>query len=413
MPRFYCLAWIPPERLPQSDAGLIRTRWRLDEDDRERGLRGFYGEFRSRDEATAELTPAVGASDPSDVDLLIASPEIGEVVDSGGRWPPVWDTGRPGKIGAVVVETPEPEQSPATEEPAGEEPPEKEPPAKKSGDKVFGGPGTTPVTNGGDMKSPEAQTITAGLAGLEVPEKLWNLPSSTEKPTLANEVLRDLYSERSAYARNVRWSVAPDAELWSFLSDNDRAELAKEAIRRQLRMLEHQVDLEKLDVDARQKEIDAAEEAVQLRKQTVAQQVEVTKMLEELLAHLKMWTSLANTGRLVLWATVGFSCLAVAALLWMAWDSKFDDWATLPLAIFAIALFAISPAVLLILGRPLKGLDEWAPGSGGGGTGSSGDGETRGQAPKSEASSAPDNSTLAYGQTNQPKGYGPDGRLRT
>jgi len=42
-------------------------------------------------------------------------------------------------------------------------------------------------------------------------------------------------------------------------------------------------------------------------------------------------------------------------------DGKISD-AAAPIIIFVLALFAISPAVLLLRERPLEGLDKWSPG---------------------------------------------------
>jgi hypothetical protein len=108
-------------------------------------------------------------------------------------------------------------------------------------------------------------------------------------------------------------------------------------------------------------------------------------------------------------ATVLFGIAVTGVLVWMASDDKISEWA-IPAVIFALALFAISPAVLLLRERPLKGLDEagWPgtqpPAPSQGSEGSAGDTEPAAGSPAS---------TVSFGQTNQPKAYGPRGRLRT
>lgn len=268
--------------------------------------------------------------------------------------------------------------------------------------------GKTPAPAGetteapGDQASELAQTISAGLPALDVVLKLWNFIDDNDRKQLAKAVVENLYTDRSTYARSVRWSLSPDAEMWAYLEGRDRTRLASGALKERLGLADHQVDLAQTEVEIRQTSVKVAEESVK-------QQKVVTDMLKEFLEHLKMWTSLASHGRAMLWFSVVASlALLIATLVWV-WRDDVDPW-VFPAATFALALFAISPAVLLILGRPLKGLDEWKPGDLGPQTEEPSE-ETEDGTASTSSGQAP--STVSFGETNQPKAYGPSGSLRT
>jgi hypothetical protein len=120
----------------------------------------------------------------------------------------------------------------------------------------------------------------------------------------------------------------------------------------------HQLAAAEKETELRQQAVDMAAQNVELRKKVVEQQDVVADILKEILAHMKRWRGLADWGQRILIAEL------VVSLGFMIWlfilagqENKISDWA-LPAAIFALAIFAISPAVLLLLERPLKGLDE-------------------------------------------------------
>jgi hypothetical protein len=88
------------------------------------------------------------------------------------------------------------------------------------------------------------------------------------------------------------------------------------------------------------------------------------KLAGESLKHMKKWRSIAKIGLLVLGFTTAFSMVAVGyVLLYLAPNDDVSD-AVIPIIIFVLALFAISPAVLLLRERPLEGLDKWSPPTG-------------------------------------------------
>jgi hypothetical protein len=100
---------------------------------------------------------------------------------------------------------------------------------------------------------------------------------------------------------------------------------------------------------------------VELGRQAVAREQEAVELLRVFRGQASKWTALATWGVGLLLVTVSFGIAMTTWLVLLAGERKISVWA-LPTAIFVLALFAISPAVLLIRERPLKGLDEWMPG---------------------------------------------------
>jgi membrane protein implicated in regulation of membrane protease activity len=84
----------------------------------------------------------------------------------------------------------------------------------------------------------------------------------------------------------------------------------------------------------------------------------------EVRAGVKRWRELSEKGPLFLVIGGAFSAAMVIVAFVLAGYGKIGDLA-LAGVVFALALFAVSPAVLLLLGRPLAGLDNWTPGAAG------------------------------------------------
>ena len=161
-----------------------------------------------------------------------------------------------------------------------------------------------------------------------------------------------------------RWTFASEAELLGLAPDADRSNLAVDLLKVRAGIAQHQLAAAHKDRDLQQQAVEYAEQDVESRKKVVEQQDTVADILRELLAHMKRWRELSVWGLRILGVEL---VLSLGFLIWLfilAGADKISDWA-FPTAIFALALFVISPVVLLILERPLKGVDEagW-PGGG-------------------------------------------------
>jgi len=114
-------------------------------------------------------------------------------------------------------------------------------------------------------------------------------------------------------------------------------------------------------IDMATYESNLVEQDVELKKELLKQQSQVTQLLDEFVNHAREWRHLANTGNSFLIYLTVFATAVTGFLAYLLFDGKLDAWA-FPAAVFVLALFAISPAVLLIIERPLKGIDQWMPG---------------------------------------------------
>lgn len=403
MARYRSFVWLTPELLEESDERFAHVQWAKQRQDAEQGFLELHGDFLDTDAALAEFrlalpeveTPAMlhasylaGSSDI--VNQLTASSDIASMLGV----PP-----KPG-TGVVVDVTPGGDGAPRTTPPDGTTP--------------------SPAPDGGTPKEAEpaaeiAQSINAGLQAIGVSSELWGYLRTEAREEIAEQVVRGLYSERSAYARKVRWTFAPEAELLNEAAENSRSELAADVLKAREGLAPHQIALAAQAVELQKQSVALAEQDVELRKQAVEGQQVVVEMLREFVVQLKKWTSLADSGLRILWVTVVFGIVATIALMVFLWADKISEW-VIPTVIFALALFAISPAVLLLRERPLKGLDEagWPggqPSSPPQQEGSGGSGGATTAPPANQPASI--SSTVAYGETNQPKAYGPSGRLRT
>jgi hypothetical protein len=71
------------------------------------------------------------------------------------------------------------------------------------------------------------------------------------------------------------------------------------------------------------------------------------------------WRDTARIGRWVFIGTLAVAALAIVYVLVRTADVM-DSWAV-PAIIFALAVFAASPAALFLLARPLQDIDTWTP----------------------------------------------------
>ena len=85
---------------------------------------------------------------------------------------------------------------------------------------------------------------------------------------------------------------------------------------------------------------------------------------DALIRQLDAWASLADFAK---WLSVGLAIasvlLCVFLLSAMTWGDLFTGsglW-EFTFILFALAVFVASPLTIFVIGRPLKGIDEWAP----------------------------------------------------
>ena len=88
------------------------------------------------------------------------------------------------------------------------------------------------------------------------------------------------------------------------------------------------------------------------------------KFRKALLDQLDAWLTLAKFAK---WLSVGLAVGSLALLVFllsaMTWDDLFAGsglW-ELGVVLFALTVLTASPLAIFVIGRPLKGVDEWSP----------------------------------------------------
>lgn len=202
-----------------------------------------------------------------------------------------------------------------------------------------------------------AATITATIPAFPDPGPLWPDIGKADRGALAKEVVANLYRDRSAFARRSEWVTAPELVLLDACAADEREGLAEELLRVRAQMT---------DADAKTRDSRAGleEQQAKLAEKKVALAVKGVDLAGEMLEQMKKWRSIANWGLGFLVATTTFSMVAAAYVLLKLMPGKEVSDVAAPIIIFVLALFAISPAVLLLRERPLEGLDKWSPGGG-------------------------------------------------
>jgi len=265
----------------------------------------------------------------------------------------------------VIISPGDTETGPGPDDDGGGDGPEKTPDDETGNDNADGEEKSTGKGSGAAKKKADtkpaldkgdnSQGTPVPNAGYATLTKLWSSLDSSERAALAKTYVEQLVASHGMHDRAQAYKTAAEVVLLDALdSDTDDADKAKV---RELRLQTLRV---------RSGIPDPADQQIE-RAQTRVE----TQLLQEVVEGMKKWRALANWAPWFLLGTVVFSAAMAAFAMWATYKGKIDG---LELAgiVFVLALFAISPVVLLLLERPLSGLDQWSPGGGGGGDGDGG-----------------------------------------
>jgi hypothetical protein len=224
--------------------------------------------------------------------------------------------------------------------------------------------------NGASGGSGAEATIAAVETVLGDPEGIW-AHLAAGKDELAAEQIRARYADRAEFARRSQWALSPELALLDLVTDDEeRSGLASDVlkVRANLTVNDESVrashaDLAAKRVDLEGRRVELEGKRVELEGKRVALAHEGVETAREMRRHMEKWRKLAGLAPWFLGFTTTFAMLAIAYMVLKVLPDDDVADATVPIAIFALAVFAISPAVLLLLERPLKGIDEWVPGS--------------------------------------------------
>lgn len=202
-----------------------------------------------------------------------------------------------------------------------------------------------------DQSANQRQTAAdAGLSAVPaVPESVWKYLSPADKQALAKVFVEQALEFATDRQKNAAWSYdGEETALFAHLETQQRQDIA-------LRLLQRRGGLSTENVRSEQIGNDFQNERVMLMKQAVAAAQETTR-------HLVEWRKLSHRVVPFLVATTMFGSLLVLVALDLVRQGRLNGLEMALLA-FVFSLMAISPATLLLIGRPLEGLDKWRPGT--------------------------------------------------
>jgi len=246
-----------------------------------------------------------------------------------------------------------------------------------------GGDGAASKQPGAPAAALDAGAISAVLSTLVDPSKLWEYVDEQQRGEIAATLVQEAYGDRSRLSRRGEWMVSPEMFLIEVCPEDRRPELAEQLLRVRGKITDADAQTRGSNAALVAKEVDLAAQRVALAEQGVA-------IAGEMLAQMKKWREIAKLGLIVLCVTTAFSMLAVGYVLaYLVPGGKIGE-AAAPIVIFVLALFAVSPAVLLLRERPLEGIDKWSPGGKepSGGDGSGGTSQAKASAAGDSAGSA-------------------------
>lgn len=203
------------------------------------------------------------------------------------------------------------------------------------------------ATNGTQPAGAYSADVLAAALGKEVdPATVWDDLGPEVKKRLAESLVREAAKARIELLRKSAWGAAPEMVLLDQLGEPVKPRLAQ-------KILEVRTEATAADDARRAAEAKLAEERAALAGVLKESFVEVSEQM-------KTWRSLAGLGKVMLVLATIFAAVGIAATIVFAERGKLGEVET-PIIIFALAVFAISPAVLLLRERPLEGLDKWTP----------------------------------------------------
>lgn len=225
------------------------------------------------------------------------------------------------------------------------------PPATQAAPAAPAAPTSSPAGDGGSTGGQccgayPADVLTAALGTAVDPKEVWAAIGAERRQEIARSLTRDGAQARRDLLKKSAWATAPEMVLLDEVGESERAALAR-------KMLETRSAITAADDVRRSAE-------AELAQQRVALAGVLRDTFEEANNQMRTWTRLARLGKVMLVLATIFSAFGIAAAIVFAARGELGEVET-PIIIFALAVFAISPAVLLLRERPLEGLDKWTP----------------------------------------------------
>lgn len=183
-----------------------------------------------------------------------------------------------------------------------------------------------------DLNSSKADSAAPLKEVVDLPPSVWDALQGEDKSAAARLMVESWVAYFTARRNESAWNGPREAFLLAHLKGADKNDSVEKLFQTELSEAKHRAAL-------------------------VEQRVAMAKAVKE---QFEAWTKLGLGVPTFLGWTVGVSLTLTACALVLVWFGKLNGPEVALLA-FVFALLAVSPATLLLLGRPLKGIDNWDP----------------------------------------------------
>lgn len=188
----------------------------------------------------------------------------------------------------------------------------------------------TATAANGKTETPTASTSTELPA---FPEAMWNKLTGEAGSTAAVSFMETWLKFVTDRRGQASWSLSRETRLLAHLENDQERSAAAQALLKQ----------DELEVGQR-----------------LLLMAEAVMMARAIRGQFSGWTKLARVVPGILILSILVNSIFVLAGLYLVWQGKLNGL-EMSLLAFVFALTAISPATLLLIGRPLEGLDKWTP----------------------------------------------------
>ena len=195
-----------------------------------------------------------------------------------------------------------------------------------------------------DAHLAEQAALNAAMVWQASPESMWlALVAEQDRAALAAEIL---LAERV-------WPASPDTQLLNSVTDpQQRSDLAKQLLLAKAG-LPASATMQTRQEELEEQRVKFEEQRVKYFEQAVAQAAEYVQQRQK-------WRTLADYVPKILIGTLLASVVLTIGVLYLVSTGAMDGWQAV-MVIFVLAVAAVSPAVLLLVERPLAGIDAFQP----------------------------------------------------
>jgi hypothetical protein len=199
-------------------------------------------------------------------------------------------------------------------------------------------PGNPPDRGPGVASSGDAEVLSAD-AQIKIIEMYWGALDAELQKTVAEQYFQSQRERELARSGSAAWGAASD---WVLLNTADKGGDAQRRLASA--MLES-----RYGVLTQQGQTAMERARVEIAKAGVATADSLQKSIDQ-------WTALAKAAPWFMGAALVISVAILGGAFLLVKSGQLNGY-EFPLAIFVCALFVVSPATLLLLGRPLRGID--------------------------------------------------------